>query len=256
MKRKTITAIIPAFNEEQNIERCVKSLLWCDKVIVMFMGDDSTGEIARKFGAKIVVKNKKQKADFVAVQENINWAIDHCQTDWMIRVDADEVCTLELEKEIKAIINSSSIIVAYGIGREQFFGGKFLKGGDWFYDRLIRLCKTGSCRYSPVKAVHEQFKVYGKTGILKSKLLHYSHPTYQDAIFKYKLYALAEVKDLRESKILAFRKMFFNPPYVFLRWFFWHHGYRDGVRGIVAAGLRAWYEFILYRQYLFSGSKT
>lgn len=276
--KQTITAVIPALNEEKNIERCIKSVLWCDKIIVMWMGSDKTEEIAKKLGAHVYTRrvlendsttlrvNKTDIDDFRQVQENINWAIDHCKTDWMLRIDADEVVTDELKHEIQNVIRRNyqlpitnfqtnfkypiSNIVAFGIPRSQFFCGDFLKGGDWAYDRLVRLFKPKYCRYEPIVAVHEQFKINGQVGYLQNKLLHFSHPTLKDAVNKFQKYTDVEIQDLHISKISAFFKMFFNPIYVFFRWMIWHHGYRDGLRGVLAGTMRGWYEFLLYNKYL------
>jgi glycosyltransferase involved in cell wall biosynthesis len=285
----SITAVIPALNEEKNIERCIKSVLWCDKVIVMWMGSDRTGKIAKEMGADVILLTKpsfarasKDKDDFRQVQKNINWAIDHSTTDWMLRIDADEVVTAELKNEIISILKSQipnpksqinsnlkfknsklienlklkienspqSGVVAFGIPRSQFFCGGFLNGGDWAYDRLIRLFKPKYCRYEPIVAVHEQFKVNGKICYLKNKLLHFSHPTLKDAIDKFQKYTDVEIQDIHISKISAFYKMIFNPIYVFLRWMIWHHGYCDGFKGILAGAMRGWYEFLLYSKFL------
>lgn len=272
MAMQTITAIIPAKNEEKNITRCINSLnKWCDQIIVMWMGDDKTGEIARKMGAKVIIKNKSDTDDFTAVQKNINWVIDHCTTDWILRVDADEVVTDELRKEIQDILNLipkvyhlSSNPIAYGIPRAQYFLGDFLKGGDWAYDRLIRLFRPQYSRYDPIVPVHEQFKVHpvngvygvnGKIGYLKNKLLHYSHPTFKDAVKKFQLYTDIEAHSLRISNIHAVWNLVTQPFYVFFRWMIWHHGYRDGLRGVVVGAMRGWYEYLLYSKYLFKKNK-
>ncbi|HLL61047.1 MAG TPA: glycosyltransferase family 2 protein, partial [Candidatus Nitrosocosmicus sp.] len=258
----------------KNIERCINSLLWCDKIIVMWMGKDKTGEIAIKLGAEVIEMNKNPPAggDFVGVQKNINWAIDNCKTDWILRVDADEVVSKELQNEIEVILNKSEgslanarnanklrdssalpqndNIVAYGIPRKHYIWGGFLKGGDWSYDRLIRLFRPQFARYDPIVHVHEQFRVTGKIGYLKHHLLHYSHPTIGIALKKFDTYTDVEVNDMKQSLPKAIFNFFIQPPYVFLRWMIWHHGYRDGLRGIIAASLRAWYEYLLYSKYL------
>ena len=262
MAMQTITAVIPARNEERNIARCIESLSWCDRIVLMWMGNDKTGEIAKKMRAEVIVKNRatEGKDDFIGVQKNINWAIDHCTTDWMLRVDADEVVTAELREEIISILKSQigNSAVAYGIPRAQFFCGAFLKGGDWSYDRLVRLFRPQFCRYDPIVSVHEQLRVYpvngvygGKIGYLKNKLLHYSHPTFKDAVSKFQKYTDVEIDDLKISKIHAFWNCITQPVYVFLRWMIWHHGYRDGLRGLVAGTMRGWYEYLLYSKYLF-----
>lgn len=254
--KQTITAIIPAKNEEANIERCLKSLKWCDKVQILWMGDDRTGEIAKSLGAEVIERNKKAQSDFVAVQENINWAIKNAKTDWILRIDADEAVTPELAQEIKNVLTTdyslqpSNHPSAYGVPRKQYFMGAFLTGGDWAYDRLVRLFRKEAALYDPIVEVHEQFKVTGKIGYLTHALEHYSHPTLKDAISKFNIYTSMEAKHLQISTYTALLKMVFLPPYIFLRWMIWHKGYKDGTRGVIAGFLRGWYDFLVYSKYL------
>ncbi len=249
--KPTITAVIPALNEQEHIRDCVKSVSWCDEVIVMWMGKDRTGKIAKEMGATVIERNKTEKNDFKKVQENINYAIDHAKGYWILRIDADEVVTPELKEEITFVISQSQLqLVAYGVPRNQYFWGGFLKGGDWAYDRLIRLFKKGAARYEPVVAIHEQFKVDGPIGYLKNPLLHYSHPTLEVAVNKFNSYTSAQIYDMHETYGEAVFKMLTQPPYIFLRWMTWHNGWRDGLRGIVAGAFRAWYEFMLYAKYI------
>jgi glycosyltransferase involved in cell wall biosynthesis len=257
--KQTITAVIPAKNEQDNIERCIKSVLWCDKIIVLWMGRDKTGHIAKKLGAEVIVKHSSETSDFEAVQENINYAIDHCKTDWILRIDADEVVTEELKEEIQNLLNAklqTEKIVAYRIPRKHFLMGSFLKGGDWSYDKLVRLFKPSCARYDPIVQVHEQLNIKGEIGVLKSSLLHYSHPTIEIALKKFNTYTDVEIKDMKESLPKAFFDFVVQPPYIFARWMIWHKGYRDGARGLVGAALRSWYAYLLYGKYIQYKLKT
>jgi glycosyltransferase involved in cell wall biosynthesis len=252
---QTITAVVPAKNEEQNIERCIKSVLWCNKVLVISTGTDRTAQIARSLGAEVIGKNKSDNDDFEEVQKNLNWAIETCSTDWMLRVDADEVVTDELRKEIQNILDTKYLIlntnfVAYGIPRVPNFLGTFLKGGDWAYDRLVRLFKPKFCCYDPIVKVHEQFKVEGEIGYLKNSLLHYSHPDKETLLKKFDSYTTLESRELKDTKLSAFFKLIFIPPYIFLRWMIYHHGYRDGWVGVQAGAMRAYYDILLYSKFL------
>lgn len=256
---QTITAVIPAKNEEQNIERCIKSVLWCNKVLVISTGTDKTADIAKKLSAQVVEKNKSNKDDFEELQRNLNWAIKTCTTDWMLRIDADEEVTAELANEIKTVLTfqrdnvptfQRSDVVAYGIPRQQNFLGTFLKGGDWAYDRLTRLFKPIFCLYDPVVKIHEQFKVNGTIGYLKNALLHYSHPDKKTLLKKFDIYTTLEAKQLKETKLSAFLKLIFLPPYIFLRWMIYHKGYRDGWVGVQAGAMRAYYDVLLYYKFL------
>ncbi len=251
LNKQSITAIIPVRNEEENITRCLESLKWCDKILVLFSGEDKTGQIAKKMGAEVIRYQSSGRDDFQKLQKNINQAIQNVKTDWILRIDADEVVELKLQSEIKQILNNpEEKIVAYGIPRKQFFLGGFLKGGDWAYDKLVRLFKKGSASYDEKKHVHEQSVVTGEIGYLKNALIHYSHPNLETAVRKFNSYTSSQISDLTDTYPLAVLKMVFLPPYIFLRWTFWHLGIRDGLRGIVAGIMRAWYEFILYAKYI------
>ena len=248
---QTITAVIPAKNEEKNIERCLKSLLWCDKVIVISSGTDKTAGLAKKLGAEVIIKKSEGNDDFELLQRNLNEIINFCTTDWILRVDADEVVTPELVGEIKQVLKrSTSQFVAYGIPRRQYFIRKFLRGGDWAYDRLTRLFRPKFCRYDPIVKVHEQFKVNGKIGYLKEPLLHFSHPDMKTLMKKFDSYTTLEARELKENKISAFFKLIFLPPYIFLRWMIYHRGYRDGWTGVEAGYIRAYYDILVYTKYL------
>lgn len=252
---QTITAVIPAKNEEKNIERCIKSVQWCDKILVIATGTDKTAEIAQKLGAIVVQKNSTDTDDFEELQRNLNWVNNTATTDWVLRVDADEEVTPELHNEIKEILNSKPLtldskIVAYGIPRKQFFLRQFLTGGDWAYDRLTRLYRPQFCKYDPIVKVHEQFKVNGTIAYLKHHLLHYSHPDMQTLMRKFDSYTTLEAKQLKETKLSALLKLIVVPPYVFARWMVYHHGYRDGLTGVQAAIMRAYYDVLLYTKFL------
>jgi len=248
---QTITAVIPAKNEERNIERCIKSLLWCDKVIVISTGTDKTAVIANELGAEVVLKKKSDHDDFEELQKNINQTIDACTTDWILRVDADEVVTPELKTEIVQILkNPTPEMVAYGIPRQQFFLRKFLMGGDWAYDRLTRLFRPQYCRFDPIVKVHEQFKVEGRVGYLKESLLHFSHPDLKTLLKKFDSYTTLEAQESKETKLSALGKLIFLPSYIFLRWMIYHHGYRDGWSGVQAGYMRAYYDLLLYSKIL------
>lgn len=245
---QTITAVIPAKNEEHNIERCIKSVLWCNKVLVIATGTDKTAEIARSLGAEVVEKNKSDKDDFEELQRNLNWANETATTDWVLRIDADEVVTEELKAEIQEVLNSSleNNTVAYGIPRKQNFLGTFLTGGDWAYDRLTRLFKPQCCKYDPIVKVHEQFQVKGTIGYLKNALLHFSHPDMKTLMKKFESYTTLEAQEFKGTPLEALMKLILMPPYIFLRWMIYHQGYKDGLVGAQAGAMRAYYDVMLY----------
>ena len=249
MKQKDLTVVIPTLNEANNIERAIKSAAWADQVWVLDMGStDRTVDIAQLLGAKVVIRNEGKQ--FVGVQDNLNWAGKECGTEWVFRLDADEEFTPKLAEEIKDILSRDSEYVAFGVPRKQFFLGDFLKGGDWYYDRLVRLYRPDKVCYANLVSVHEQLVVNGQQSYLKHPLNHYSHPTWKEINHKWNLYTDLEVQRIHESLIIALAKMIFLPGYVWARWMLWHNGWKDGWRGIVVATCRGWYDFLKYGKYI------
>ena len=96
---KNLSIIILTLNEEKHIYRCIKSLhLFAkDIFIVDSFSTDRTIEIAQDLGAK-VYQNKWPGNHAIQFQ----WGLDNCpvETEWVMKMDADEYITPELSAEI------------------------------------------------------------------------------------------------------------------------------------------------------------
>lgn len=95
----SITAIVLSFNEALHIERCVKNLFRvCEKVYVVdCFSKDQTCRIAQETGATVV------QHKYINQAQQFQWALDNCpiQTEWVLRLDADEYLSDGLIQEIK-----------------------------------------------------------------------------------------------------------------------------------------------------------
>ena len=96
--KSSISVIILTYNEEINIENCLKNVVdWASEVIIVdSFSTDKTLEIARKYTNKIAQRT------FVNQAEQFNWALDNLEikNNWILRLDADEYLTEELKQEI------------------------------------------------------------------------------------------------------------------------------------------------------------
>jgi len=99
-----LSVVLAAFNEEENIGDCLQSVkdLADEIVVVDGSSSDKTVEIAKKFGAKIII-TKNEKNFHINKQKAINQA----QGEWILQLDADERVTPELAGEIKKVIGMS-----------------------------------------------------------------------------------------------------------------------------------------------------
>ena len=89
-------------------------------------------------------------------------AIETCTKDWILQLDADEVVSTELKKDIQFVIARSEATkqspIAYWLPRLNYFLGKPLRKGGQYPDYTIRLYKNGVAKF-PCKTVHEQVEV-------------------------------------------------------------------------------------------------
>jgi len=230
-----ISVAIATFNEEKNIGECLESVrdLADEIVVVDGSSTDKTVEIAKKYGAKVIVTDNPP-----IFHINKQKAIDECRGEWILQLDADERVTPELKKEIKSTVGQSNnkTINAYFLPRKNYFLGRWLKKTGQYPDGVIRFFKKGKA-WLPCKSVHEQMKVEGKVGWFKGHLLHYPYPTFSEYLKKSNRYtSLAAQEMLEKGKKPSFGGYFFaewQAVKTFLLLFVRHKGFLDGFPGFV-----------------------
>ena len=164
-----ITTIILTYNEEIHIRRCLENVCPFSKkvYVVDSPSTDLTVEICQKFPNVEVVVHKYPGNQ----AEQFNWAIDNLtiETDWILRVDADEYCEpeliLEMEEKLPKLPKEVTAIVT-PIGRE--FMGRRLRHGIVKGVSLTRILRPGKVRYE-TSLMDEYMKV------LEGKSVKFEH---------------------------------------------------------------------------------
>lgn len=140
-----ITAIILTQDEEIHLQRVLDSLaaLGADILIVDSGSSDRTVQIARMNGARVLSN------PWINYATQFNWALEQLpeDTEWILRLDADEVVTESLSAEIKENLTSlpASIDGVY-ISRRMTFLGRPIRWGGIFPVRVLRLFRHGKGR--------------------------------------------------------------------------------------------------------------
>lgn len=230
----TLSIVLATYNEEQNIEECLKSVKKITAEIIVVDGGstDKTVEIAKKLGAKVI-----QTSNPPIFHINKNKAIDAATKDWILQLDADERVSSNLADEIKRTINSNGEANGYWLPRSNYFLGRFLKKGGQYPDYTMRLYRRGKGRL-PAKDVHEQAEIDGKTDFLKNDLLHLRDLTfskYLNGLNRYTdIIALQMKAEKTKINIASFiHYMLIKPLWWFLKTFFRHKGFMDGFPGFI-----------------------
>lgn len=233
-----LSIALATYNEEKNIKRFLESFKDIGDEIIIVDGNstDKTIEIAQKYN-KVKIISTTNKPMF---HLNKQMAIEACKGEWILQMDADEILTPELKKEIKAISEKNLFEIEYDafwIKRKNFFLGGFLKKGGVYPDPTIRLYKNGKA-HLPCKDVHEQAEVNGKIGWLKNDMEHYADPSFSRYLLRANRYTTLLAGQLKDQKLpinfSSFLKYyFFLPNWWFFKTFFRHRGFMDGFRGFI-----------------------
>lgn len=250
-KKVTLSVALAVFNEEKNLDACLKAVIdWVDEIVLVDGGSsDRTIEIAKKNKARVI-----QTDNPPIFHINKQKALDACQGDWILQLDADEVVDEKLHQEILSVISHSTSLDAYYVPRKNFFIGHWLSKGGQYPDYLIRLFRNGKGTF-PCKSVHEQIEVTGSSGYLKTPLLHYTNPTFREYWRKADTYTTLSAREYKTKRIqktplIFVRYMFILPTWTFVRLFIRHKGFVDGVWGFLFALFSGFHFAIAYWKYL------
>jgi glycosyltransferase involved in cell wall biosynthesis len=191
-----VTALILTMNEERHIGRCIDSIRpLCARIVVVDSGStDQTVAIASARGAEVHHRPWPNKHG-----EQVNHAIDIAgeHTPWMLRIDADEYLTAELQTELRRELGTAPADVAgFILPRQVIFQGKPIRFGGFYPQWLLRVWRTGRGRCEDRAMDEHMVLSSGRTRRLRSRLIDHN----ENDIFwwteKHNRYARREAADL------------------------------------------------------------
>lgn len=237
----SLSIALAVYNESDNLAQCLESIKSIADEIVIVDGEssDATVSIAKQFGAKILIEENRPNFHI-----NKQHAIDACQGDWILQLDADERVSSALGAEIKRIVTGElkNPASAYYLKRRNYYLGRWMNKGGMYPDPVIRLFQKGKASL-PQASVHELMTVTGTTAWLQEDLLHIADPNFARYLLRSNRYTTLQAEDwLKEGKLgtdswTRFRYMILKPFWQFLLIYFRHKGFQDGFPGFVFA----WY---------------
>lgn len=268
-----LTAIILTYNEEEHIERSLLSAMEVAKhlLVVDSFSSDKTVEIACSLGAKVVQHSFKNQAD------QLQWALDHCnlQTEWVLRLDADEYLEPALISEIQQTVPGlPGDVDGIYLRRKTVFMERWIRYGGVYPLFLMRIWRRHKGRVEQRwMDEHIVLPAGAKTLIARGHLVDDNRKGISFWIDKHNKFASREMVDLlnikyplfdkdeglkaldhpqakrkRKIKEAVYSKL---PPgirallYLFYRYFL-RLGFLDGGAGLVYHFLQGfWYRFLV-----------
>ncbi len=231
MPAPTLSVILITKNESARIDACLASVAFADEwIVVDSHSSDDTRERARRFGASVVDTD-----DWPGFGAQKQRALDRATGRWVLAIDADERVTPELAVSIRRAIADDAGPAAYELSRLSRFAGRWIRHGDWYPDRVVRLFRRGQARFSADR-VHERVVADVAVGRLAGELLHETMPTLDDALAKLNRYSSEGAAERvaaggRGSLAAAIG----HAAWAFVRGYVVRGGFLDGGAGLVLA---------------------
>ncbi len=238
----TVAAIVVCFNEEDRIEDCLKSLRWCDELVVVDAhSTDRTAEICRRYASRFIQR------PWPGYRLQKEFAHSQATKDWVLLVDADERVTPELQREIiDSLARYQSNYAGYSVPRLVYYLGRWWWRGGWYPDYDVRLFRRDRATWGGVDP-HEKIIVDGKVRRLRQPLHHFSYRSIDDHIQRINRFTSISSAELRKSGgRWRLSDALLRPAGRFFRSYILKRGFMEGFAGFYVALTAAVYVFLKY----------
>lgn len=244
--REKVTVCIIAGNEEKNIRRCLESVRWADEIVVVdSFSKDRTFEIAKEYTDRVF------QHPWHGYIEQKALAKSYARMPWVMFIDADEEVSTPLREEILALLTKGvpEPIAGFDFPRMVWFLNRWIRHGDWYPDRKLRLFRRerGTCGGTEP---HDRIYVQGKVKHLHAPLYHYTYDSIDDQFETLNRFSRISAygQDQRPFAILLLH-ILLDPPFRFLRSYFFRCGFLDGIPGLIVATTIAFGTFSKYAKH-------
>jgi glycosyltransferase involved in cell wall biosynthesis len=226
-----ISAIVIARDEEDGIERCLRSVAWADEriVVVDSATRDSTAERARPLATDVVIRPWE---GFVAAKR---FAVERSSRSWILWLDADEAVDPELADAIRSAVVRADGAAGFRLRRRNHYMGRVVSHGAWSGDSVLRLFARDRARWVD-RLVHEEVEVDGRVENLPGHLDHWSYRDLGHHLEKIGSWAgLWAEQSINEGRRAGVHDLLLRPPIRFAKGYILKGGFLDGVAGLVLA---------------------
>lgn len=238
-----LSVVIITFNEERNIERCLKSIenIADEVVVVDSFSKDTTKTICSKYNVRFI------ENPFEGHIEQKNFAIQQATNDWILSLDADEALTPELETSILSV-KQKPLENGYSMNRRTYYCGHWVKYCGWYPDTKTRLINRKKGAWTGVNP-HDRLDLYNneKATHLDGDLLHYSYYSKEDHYKQIEYFGNIAANELfKKGKQVSWATIYAKTIFQFIKSYFLKLGILDGKTGLNISRRSA---FATYRKY-------
>ncbi len=242
-----ISGMVVCFNEERDIERCLRSLLKVtDEIVVVdSYSTDSTPEICKSLGVRFI------QQEFLGYIEQKSFGALQTEYDVILSLDADEELSEDL---IKSILEVKSNWKADGflLNRLTNYCGKWIYHSGWYPDSKLRLFNKQKAKWGGSNP-HDKV-IMNKGSIVKQlrgDILHYSYYTFEEHVNQINRFSDIASRSLYKRGVKgSVIKVIYKPLARFIKSYIFKLGVLDGKAGFTIAKMTAKASYMKYTKLL------
>ena len=239
-----ISVVIITYNEQQNIARCLDSVLAIanDIVVVDSFSEDKTAQICQSYPQVRFVQHV-----FEGHIEQKNYAITQAKYPHILSLDADECLSEQLIQSIQQV-KQQFTATGYYLNRLNNYCGTWIRHGDWYPDRKLRLWDSRCGKWGGSNP-HDKFELQANSSSaqLKGNLLHYSFSSIAQHIEQINKFSGIAAKQLHQKgKQATCYHLLVKPWFKFFKSYILRLGFLDGYYGYVVCRNSAHALFLRY----------
>ncbi len=236
MTQETVAAVIPTKNVAHIIKPTLDALQFCDEVVIVDMfSTDETRQLCEAYPNVYFF----EREDYI--YGNFNFGVEQAQTDWIVRIDSDEVISPALAKSIRAVLEAGSDAThkCYTAEAHLYMFGYRMQYGWGAKSRRPTLFRKGVAQYR-VRSEHEELQSEHPWGHLEGHYDHFTSPTLGDLTTKINYYTDKDAARSTPGRVRGPVAMLWNVLHWWLRFYFYpYRSYRDGLPGFAVSVIGA-----------------
>ena len=243
-----ISVVINTYNADKHLQHVLDSVRDFDEVLICDMeSTDGTIRIAEQNNCRVVVFPNK---GYLSAEPARTFAIQSASNPWILVVDADELITPELRRFLYEYIEMDNCAQGLYIPRINQFMGKTLKCA--YPDYQLRFFIREGTEWPPY--VHTFPHVNGRLEKLPKQkkelaMIHLADDPIHVIMEKNNRYSDDDVNK-KANKHYGVVALMCRPFWRFFKCFILDGGWRDGVCGLIYAGLKGIYQFELVAKHI------
>jgi glycosyltransferase involved in cell wall biosynthesis len=245
MSMSKVSAVIITFNEEADIARALRSIQWCDEVLVVDSGSsDRTPEICAADGCRVL------RNEFSGYGAQKAFAVRQAVNDWVFVLDADEEVSPELRGEILTKLEDAGDCRGFYVPITTVLWDHVVRDRTRHTKPKLRLFDRRFGNFQN-QLVHESVLLEGRTEQLHHRMYNYAYVNIADYFEKFNRYTSAAARECylhgkRPSFVAAVGRL----PLTFCRFYFLKGFFQDGAIGLVWSLFSALYATVKFLKVL------